>query len=85
MVFSLNEATLVEIRIYTYLGNLVLIHHFGELQPAGPSQKYIWDWDGRDGQGFLQKSGGYVCMLTLKNQRSVSEQKFTKKLAIIRQ
>jgi hypothetical protein len=60
IVYKLNENARVSLRVFTLTGKLVLRLEFAEGSPGGRAGLNEYRWDGRNGDGKVVASGGYL-------------------------
>jgi hypothetical protein len=63
LAWKLDDFAEVTLRIFTASGDLVLRHVFERNTPGGMAGLNEWVWDGRNGQGQVVASGGYVALV----------------------
>jgi hypothetical protein len=63
LAWKLDDFAEVTLRLFTSSGDLVLERRFGRGTPGGMPGLNEWVWDGRNGQGRVVASGGYVALV----------------------
>jgi hypothetical protein len=63
LAWKLDDNASVTLRIFTQNGGLVLRKTFDRATPGGAAGLNQWIWDGRNGQGDLVASGGYIALV----------------------
>ena len=63
LAWKLDDNASVTLRIFTQNGALVLRKTFDRATPGGAAGLNQWIWDGRNGQGDLVASGGYIALV----------------------
>jgi len=86
--YVLNSDADVTITIFNYLGSRIREFQFragqsgGRGSPFGMTNQFTWD--GRNGQGLLQASGGFICQVIAKGNHDNTQEKATIKIGLIR-
>lgn len=86
--YVLNQDAQVMITFYAYLGNKIKSIRIKAGEPGGQGHalglinEVIWD--GRNNQGLLQATGGYICQIVAKSQDGKRQESHTVKIALIR-
>jgi hypothetical protein len=60
IAYKLNDNARVTLRIYSLMGRLVLHQEFNQGSPGGAVGLNEYKWDGRNGDGEVVASGGYI-------------------------
>jgi hypothetical protein len=63
LAYKLADDARVEIRVFTQSGDLVLRRTFDHGAVGGKAGLNAFVWDGRNGNGTLVASGGYICLI----------------------
>jgi len=63
IAYKLSDDATVTLRIFTLTGELVRRMVFDRGTPGGMNGNNAWDWDGKNGDGTLVASGGYIMLL----------------------
>jgi hypothetical protein len=63
LAWKLDDFATVTLRLFTASGDLVLEHTFARATPGGMPGLNEWVWDGKNGQGRVVASGGYVALV----------------------
>ena len=63
IAYQLADNARVSLRIFTLNGSLVRHESFESGTPGGTVGLNEWAWDGRNGDGRLVASGGYVALM----------------------
>jgi len=63
LAWKLDDFANVTLRLFTASGDLVLERTFGRGTPGGNPGLNTWVWDGKNGQGRVVASGGYVALV----------------------
>jgi hypothetical protein len=63
IAYKLSDDATVTLRIFTLTGQLVRRVVFDRATPGGMNGNNAWDWDGKNGDGTLVASGGYIMLL----------------------
>jgi len=63
IAYKLDDNAAVRIRIFTLSGDLVLEETFARAGSGGVAGLNEWVWDGRNGNGNVVASGGYVALI----------------------
>jgi len=63
MAWKLDDLAQVTLRIFTLSGDLVLRKVFERGTAGGSAGLNEWVWDGRNGEGKLVASGGYLAFV----------------------
>lgn len=63
LAWKLDDFAEVTLRIFTQSGDLVLRQVFPRNSPGGMAGLNEWKWDGRNGNGQVVASGGYVALI----------------------
>jgi hypothetical protein len=63
IAYKLDDRATVRIRIFTQTGDLVREQSFASAASGGMAGLNQWVWDGRNGNGAVVASGGYVALI----------------------
>src|SRR5262249_28595776 len=63
LAWKLDDFAEVTLRLFTASGDLVLQRTFARGTPGGMPGLNEWVWDGKNGQGRVVASGGYVALV----------------------
>ena len=63
LAWKLDDNASVTLRIFSLNGGLVLRRTFDRATPGGATGLNQWMWDGRNGEGNLVASGGYIALV----------------------
>ncbi len=63
LAYKLDDQASVTIRIFTQTGSLVRETQFGRGQPGGEAGLNQFVWDGKNGEGQVVASGGYLALI----------------------
>jgi hypothetical protein len=63
IAWKLDDHAAVTLRIFTQSGDLVLRRTFDRAAPGGAAGLNEFSWDGRNGEGRLVASGGYIALI----------------------
>lgn len=66
IAYKLDDYASVTLRIFTLSGNLVLQHQFSSGDPGGRPGLNEFAWDGKNGEGRVVASGGYIALIEAK-------------------
>ena len=66
IAYKLDDYASVTLRIFTLSGNLVLQHQFSSGDPGGRPGLNEYAWDGKNGEGRVVASGGYIALIEAK-------------------
>ncbi|MGH7724532.1 MAG: hypothetical protein ACREOU_03815 [Candidatus Eiseniibacteriota bacterium] len=63
LAWKLDDHANVTLRIFTMSGDLVLQQTFDRTMPGGTAGLNEWIWDGKNGEGKVVTSGGYIALV----------------------
>ena len=66
IAYKLDDYASVTLRIFTLNGNLVLQQQFSSGDPGGRPGLNEYSWDGKNGEGHVVASGGYIALIEAK-------------------
>jgi len=66
IAYKLDDYASVTLRIFTLSGNLVLQQQFPSGDPGGRPGLNEFSWDGKNGEGRVVASGGYIALIEAK-------------------
>jgi hypothetical protein len=83
IAYKLDDNATVTIRIFTLLGGLVREERFDSGTSGGAAGLNEWDWDGRNGDGDVVASGGYIVRIVAQGSGETLHE-MTRKVAVVR-
>ena len=63
VAYKIADDATVRLRLFTLMGNLVRDEVFEAGRPGGVAGLNEWQWDGRNGEGEIVASGGYILQI----------------------
>jgi hypothetical protein len=82
IAYKLKDAADVTLQIFTLSGDRVRRVEFGRGQPGGMTGLNTFVWDGRNGEGKVVSSGGYIVRIEA-NGEGETMHRMSRKIAVI--
>ena len=83
LAWTLSDDASVTVRLYTTSGDLVRKEEFPRSAPGGHAGLNTWVWDGRNGNGAVVASGGYIAFIEAQGQGETLHV-IRRKIAVVR-
>jgi FlgD Ig-like domain len=83
IAWKLDDHAAVTLRIFSQTGILVRREQFERASPGGSAGLNEWRWDGRNGDGAVVASGGYVLLIEAQGQGETLHV-IRRKIAVVR-
>jgi hypothetical protein len=83
-VYVLYEPAEVQLTIHSYLGDTLLQRKWSNQIGQQNGTRHIWEWDGRNQQGHLLRTGGYIAIIIIRNKNNDNQQRMMTKFMVVR-